>query len=674
MRHASMKIPLAALLLAAASGRASAQSCPNEAPHLTGVWTTLPYQMPINPVSATLLRTGKVLIVAGSENDASNNSPGSESYRAAVWDPTGTTSASVAIKELCYDVFCSGTAVLPDGRALVVGGSADYSFKGDNRASFVDPASELFAQSQRMADGRWYATATALGDGRIMAFSGLGSGGGTNTTVQIYDLANAGAGWGSAISEPFTPPLFPRTFLLPDGRVFFTSQGAGSPTSNAYFFDPVAKTWTISVHNDRNRQYGSAVMLPLLPPSYTPRVMLFGGGGNPATRTTAIIDPSAASPAWSAGPMMSVGRIQMNATLLPNGTVLAEGGSSNNESPDGPGRAADIYDPVSGSMSSGGTAAYSRLYHSTAILLPDATVVSMGSNPGDRGSYESAIEIYTPPYLFDANDDLITTDRPVINALSATSVNYGATLSVDYTSATPISSAVLMRPGSATHASDMEQRLIGLCGPSPQPACAGAGTLDLAMPASGNIAPPGYYMLFLLDGSGVPSVARFVQLTSHTTTPPSGIISTPSSDMTITAGQSVSFSTTSSAAKYSWVFPAGSPATSTSKNPGSVTFSTPGMYMVTMTAMDSSNNSDPHPPVRGVTVLPSSANFSIEVDPPAAQVYPGGSAHFTVTVTPESGFTGNVSLAVGSESGFPRAFRAGAFLRLRSRGVRARRR
>jgi Galactose oxidase-like, Early set domain/PKD domain len=660
MRHASIRTQLAALLLAAFSGRAGAQSCPNETPHLTGVWTTLPYQMPINPISATLLHTGKILIIAGSENDASNNSGGSESYRAAIWDPTGTTSASVDVKELCYDVFCSGTAVLPDGRALVVGGTADYSFKGDNRASFVDPTTEVFAQSQNMADGRWYATATALGDGRIMAFSGLGSGGGTNTKVQIYDLANAGAGWGSAITEPFTPPLFPRTFLLPDGRVFFTSQGAGSPTSNAYFFDPVAKTWTISVHNDGNRQYGSAVMLPLLPPSYTPRVMLFGGG-NPATRTTAIINPSAGSPAWSAGPMMSTGRIEMNATLLPNGTVLAEGGSYNNEAPDAPGKAADLYDPVSGTMSSGGTAAYSRLYHSTAVLLPDATVASMGSNPGDRGRYESAIEIYTPPYLFDANDDLITTGRPVINGLSSGSVGYGSTLSVDYTSTTPISSAVLVRPGSATHASDMEQRLIGLCGPSPQPACAGAGTLDLTMPANGNIAPPGYYMLFLLDGAGVPSVARFVQLTTHTTVPPSGVISTPASDRTITAGQSVSFGTTTSAAKYSWVFPGGSPATSTAKNPGSVSFASPGMYMVTMTALDASNNSDPQPPVRVVNVLPSTANFSIEVDPSAAQVYPGGSAHFTVTVTPESGFTGTVNLAVGSESGFPSGISSGGF-------------
>jgi len=96
-------------------GVARAQTCNANTPHLTGEWVTLPYQMPINPISSTLLRSGSVLIVAGSENDAKNNSVGSESYRAAVWDPTGVTQNSVAVQNLTYDVFCSGTASLPDG-------------------------------------------------------------------------------------------------------------------------------------------------------------------------------------------------------------------------------------------------------------------------------------------------------------------------------------------------------------------------------------------------------------------------------------------------------------------------------------------------------------------------------------------------------------------------------
>ena len=634
----------------------NAQSCPVNTPHLQGVWRTLPYLMPINPINATLLHTGKVLIVAGSENDASNNSKGSESYRNAVWDPADPTANGIAVQEIEYDVFCSGTATLPDGRALVVGGTSDYSFKGDNRASFFDPATNQFAQSQNMVDGRWYATATTLGDGRILTFSGLNLSGGTNNTVEIYSLQNAGAGWSSPTTAPFSPPLFPRLFLLPNGNVFY----AGTESTNAWIFNPGAGSWTKSATSTMNRKYGSSVLLPLLPPNYTPRVMNFGGG-NPATSTTEIIDLSKASPSWVAGPPMSTGRIEMNAVILPNGKVLAEGGSVNNESPDMPGKRADVYDPVAGTMSSGGTAAYSRLYHSTALLLPDATVMSMGSNPGSRGSYEPAIEIYTPPYLYDANDNLITTNRPAITMVTPGVLGYNASFSVNYNSALPISSAVLVRPGSSTHAFDMEQRLIGLCGASPQPACVGSGQLNLTTPPNGNIAPPGYYMLFLLDSAGVPSVAQFIQISPYSTTAPKGAISTPASDVTIAAGQTVNFSTTATSAKYSWVFPSGSPATSSAQNPGNVKFSTPGEYTVSLTEIDATGNSDPSPPTRTITVLPTSGDFDISVSPSATTVLPGNSSTFNVTVTPLSGFSGPVTLSVGSESGFPAGITSGGF-------------
>lgn len=641
---------------------ARAQTCNANVPHVTGQWVTLPYQMPINPISATLLSTGQVLIVAGSENDAKNNSEGAESYRAAVWDPTGTTESSVVVQSLTYDVFCSGVAALPDGRALVVGGTSDYSFKGENRASIFDPASGRFVQSQSMVDGRWYATALALGDGRIMAISGLTLSGGTSRTVEIYDLTNAGAGWTAPTSVPFTPPLYPRMALLPSGRVFYSGQGSGS-NANSWIFNPTTGSWTSSAPTTIDRTYGSTVILPLRPPNYTPRVMNFGGG-SPATRSTEIIDLSAASPSWTPGPNMSTGRIQMNAVILPNGKVLAEGGSVNNESPDTPGKTADLYDPGTNTFSSAGAASYSRLYHSTALLLPDATVMSMGSNPGPRGAYEAAIEIYSPPYLFDANDRLITTDRPSITGISPASavIGYNEPFSVSSTSTSAVSAAVLVRPGSTTHTFDMDQRLIGLCGPSPQPPCSGAGgTLDLTSPPNGNIAPPGFYMLFLLDSAGVPSKAQFIQLTPYPSPPPAGAIDSPASDVTIPAGGAVAFGTSTSAAKYSWVFPGGSPATSVAQIPGNVTFGGPGTYVASLTVIDSSGNSDPSPPTRTITVLPATPDFSIAVTPSAQSVAPGESTTFTVTVSPVRGFAGAVSLSVGSESGFPSGVTSGGF-------------
>ena len=144
------------------------------------------------------------------------------------------------------------------------------------------------------------------------------------------------------------------------------------------------------------------------------------GGGSPATSSTEIIDLSASSPSWTPGPNMSTGRIEMNAVILPNGKVLAEGGSVNNESP---GHAGQDCRPLRSREQ------HLQLRGHRGLLAPlpfDGPAPAgrdrheHGQQPGDRGSYEPAIEIYTPPYLFDANDQLITT-RPTITGTSPAS-------------------------------------------------------------------------------------------------------------------------------------------------------------------------------------------------------------------------------------------------------------
>src|SRR5262250_2504821 len=120
----SLVVVLALAVVVVSHRVARAQTCALDDPHIVGQWRTLPYFMPLNPISTTLLHDGTVFIVAGSENDALNNSPGSEAYRVATWDPTGIDSSSITVQNVTYDVFCSGTAALPDGRAMIVGGSS----------------------------------------------------------------------------------------------------------------------------------------------------------------------------------------------------------------------------------------------------------------------------------------------------------------------------------------------------------------------------------------------------------------------------------------------------------------------------------------------------------------------------------------------------------------------
>src|SRR5439155_23574998 len=140
-------------------------------------------------------------------------------------------------------------------------------------------------------------------------------------------------------------------------------------------------------------------------------------------------------------------------------TVVALGGSLNDEDTTTASLNADLYDPATNSFSSAGQNAFARLYHSNSLLLPDATVLFIGGNP-TRGTYEQHTEIYSPAYLF--NPDGSAAFRPTIGAVTPSAFTYGGTFQVQTPDAPNIASVVLVRPGAATHAFDMDQRLVGL--------------------------------------------------------------------------------------------------------------------------------------------------------------------------------------------------------------------
>jgi hypothetical protein len=228
------------------------------------------------------------------------------------------------------------------------------------------------------------------------------------------------------------------------------------------------------------------------------------GGDSPATATTEIIDMGASAPAWQSGPDMSEARIEMNAVLLPDGRVLAVGGSVNNEDTSTASLNADLLGPDPNNrgkyiFSSAGANAYPRLYHSVALLLPDATVWVAGGNPSR--TYVQQMEIYQPPYLFNSTG---LAPRPSITS-APSSISYGKAFTVQTPDAANILHIVLVRNGTVTHSFGMDQREVEMS------FTAGSGALTVTAPPNGNIAPPGYYMLFILNNSGVPSVATFVQ-------------------------------------------------------------------------------------------------------------------------------------------------------------------
>ena len=489
------------------------------APGTQGSWQTLSALLPtnLNPIHVALMNNGKVLIVAGSGNDPTN-----QDLETAVWDPQTST---VTMQPVSWNMFCNGMSVLPDGRVLINSGTLAYDpFRGTPRSAIYDPVTRVFSDAPNMAHGRWYPTLTTLGDGRVMTFSGLTDTGDTNSTVEIY---TPGAGWSPEYPTDWTPPLNPRQHLLPNGKVLYVGSGTGTR-----IFDPSTHVWSGVIANTiytGTRTYGSSVLLPLSPvDGYKARVMIFGGG-NPATATTEVIDMSASTPQWQAGPPMSQPRIEGNATLLPNRKVLVVGGSANDEDVNTASLQADVVDPTVSPMtvSSAGSNVYARLYHSNSLLLPDGRVLLVGGNPV-RGSFERHIEIYSPAYLFKSNGSSAT--RPTVSGVTPRSISYGATFQVQTPDAASIRSVVLVRPGTPTHAFDNEQRLVALSYTT------GTGVLNVTAPPNGNIAPPGYYLLFLLNSTGVPSIGTFVQLpiapAGADTTPPTVTAMSPAANAT----------------------------------------------------------------------------------------------------------------------------------------------
>jgi len=619
--------------------------------NVQGQWTTLSNLMPINPIHVALLSNGKVLVVAGSGNCPPSQSgcPSGPPYGssngsgALLVDPvTGQTIAQYSVS---WDMVCNGMALLQDGTALIDGGTIQYDpfFEGQPQVAVFDPVTSTLRNVQNMADGRWYPTVLTLGDGRVMTFSGLLEGGGTNTAVEFYTV---GSGWSAQYFAPWTPDLYPRLHLLPNGNVFYS----GAQTTSK-LFDPSTQTWNTNVATTNYsgmRTYGTSVLLPLTPANnYDPKVIIMGGG-SPATNTTEIIDMGASTPAWQYGPTMSEQRTEMNAVILPSGKVLAIGGSAYDEDTGSASLNADLYDPATNTFSSAGANAYPRLYHSVALLLPDATVWFAGGNPS-RGTYVQQMEIFQPAYLFNPDGTLAT--RPSITS-APSSISYGSSFSVTTPDAASISSVVLVRNGTVTHAFGMDQREVGLS------YTVGSGTLTVTAPPNGNIAPPGYYMLFLLNSSGVPSVAKFVQMTqvlpdfsvsaipsSQTVAPGNGtsytVSVTPSNGFNGNLSFSASGLPSGATASFSPSSVSGSGSSTISVSTSS---STPiGTYQLTITATSGTLTHSTQ-----VTLVV--ADFTIATSPSSQTVHRGSQTTYTVTVSKLGSFSAKVNFSV---SGLP---------------------
>ena len=394
------------------------------------------------------------------------------------------------------DYFCSGHVLMPDGRLFVDGGHTGTCNFGLKTAYLFSTATNRFVSNKKMSNGRWYPSALTLASGGILAVSGGDTAGVVNLIPEIW---KKGA-WRSLTTASRNVPYYPMLFAAPNGRVFM----AGPEQQSMWLNTSGTGNWlTGPLSNFGVRDYGSAVMYDV------GKILMVGGNEATPTNTAEIINLTTDA-TWHTIDPMAVARRQVNATLLADGKVLVTGGTNapgfNEPATDTRVLNAELWDPVSQKWSLLAAMTHYRLYHSIALLLPDGRVLSTGSgSPAATGlSNDLTAEIFSPPYLFNADGTPAT--RPTITTAPA-SVGYGQVFTVSTPDAASITKVTWIRLSSVTHSTNMNQRMNYLTFSAPT-----SSSLSVTAPAGLDLSPPGHYLLFIVNGSGVPSVAKIVQI------------------------------------------------------------------------------------------------------------------------------------------------------------------
>ncbi len=447
-----------------------------------GLWSGV-FNWPLVAVHLNLLRDGRV--IAWDRMSTGTADP-------YVWDPVTSQFTVVPVNDGA-NLFCDGHTTLADGRIMTAGGHVADDV-GLPIGRIFDPGTNTWSSTPNMSYARWYPTLTTLPNGNVLTMSGEVNCAGCDTPIPELYTPSTNT-WTEMTAASNQLPYYPQSYVLPDGRLFVAATTETAIASQV--LDLNALTWT-TVDSRVFDAYSSTMYLP-------GKILKTGTATDsnsqvPAAATAYVIDMTAASPQWRQVASMAYARSHQISTTLPDGNVLVTGGGTTTGAYDTADAVypAELWSPTTETWTTMASMNTWRLYHHTAVLLPDGRVLVTGSgrSPGPDPRDQLNAEIYSPPYLFKGA-------RPVISSAPA-GLTYNQPFTIQTPNAAQITSVVLIGNGDVTHGFNMNQHFV------PLTFTTGSGALTVTAPANANLATPGYYMLFIVNSSGIPSVAAMV--------------------------------------------------------------------------------------------------------------------------------------------------------------------
>ena len=457
-----------------------------------GVWGGQ-LKWPFIPIHAVVLPDGRVMTYGSTDRGEQG-----AKFFYDVWDPTlgGDDASHLTLPNTTQtDIFCSAQVVLPlTGDVFIAGGDIYSDARGRsinqpiNDTTVFRPGSNLLESGPKLQRKRWYATATTLPNGEV--FVQGGKGGNDHPEIRRTDGSNALL---SGITTSDLREDYPRNWVAPDGNIF----GFSRQQMYRMKLDGEGSRTDLGKLDYKSDWEGSAVM-------FQPgRILFTEATGNRA----AIIDIRGDKPVVTdAGTFADTPRMWHNSTVLADGTVAITGGAEyfdfQKATARNPIYDVTLWNPKTGTFTRGPSQKRMRLYHSTATLLPDGSLFTGGGGAyGPETNLNS--EVYYPPYLYNA--DGTPADRPTIDRAPMV-VQPAGSLVLESQQASSIRRITLVATGSVTHSFNMNQRFIELSFHRE------GNRLVASLPANVHDTPPGYYMVFILNEAGTPSIAKIVRV------------------------------------------------------------------------------------------------------------------------------------------------------------------